>query len=230
MKLILFDIDGTLISAGLAPRRAFEKAFEECFSCAPKTEGVKTQGVTDPNIRRSVALATFGRDLSASEYRALNGRYVELLELEIQMEPHYRVLPGIEALLLALKSSPDVLLGLQTGNIEPAVRPKLRRGGLEGFFLLGGFGTDSSERDQIVAAAIARASALLPHDVSLSEVVVIGDTPHDIQAGKMVNATTFGVATGIYSVADLEAEGPHRVFADLSDTREVLRQLVGGKR
>ena len=226
MKVLLFDIDGTLIKAGFASRRAFDIAFEEQFGVEANREGVTFYGSTDPDIHHDIAMATFGRNLTPAEHDRLNSRYIELLPAEIADETDYIVLPGVEALLRLLHQRDDVALGLQTGNLEEGAYVKLKRGKLDPYFPFGGFGSDSGDRAQIVKIAVERAERLLDKSIPAHDVTVIGDTPNDIQAGKSYGARTIAVATGIHSEETLLAENPAHVFSDLS-ANDVLSVLMG---
>lgn len=227
MRILLFDIDGTLIDASNAPRRAFCAAFKELFGIEPNFEGVNVHGATDPEIHRNVSFATFNRDLKPNEIAGLRARYIELLYLEIDTEPNYKILPGVEDLLLSLTKRHDVLVGLQTGNIEGAVDAKLGRSNLNQYFTFGGFGTDSYERSQIVTTAIRRAQAIAwDKTFNPSRITVIGDTPQDVKAGIEAGVKTIAVATGVYTTDVLYSERPTHVFPDLSD-KDAFYSAVG---
>lgn len=218
MKIILFDIDGTLINAADADKRAFIRAFKDNFGLEPVVREVNKHGKTDTEITRIIALATFNRELKACELESLNNRYIEILQSEIENESRYRILPGVENLLKSLTKRKDVLVGLQTGNLRGAVEPKLSRGNLLRYFSFGGFGTDSDERSQIITTAIQRAESLL-NDINVrpENVTVVGDAPQDVRAGKAIGAKTIAVTTGIYTRETLALECPSYIFPDLSD-------------
>lgn len=228
MKIILFDIDGTLISAGTAPRRAFERAFREILGVSPVTAGVRTHGATDPQIQQDTAVATLGRSLTNDECTSLNVRYVELLYSEIEWEAEYKIMPGVASLLDYLARQERVALGLQTGNLVEAVPAKLNRGGLSHYFASGGFGSDSFFRVDIIRAAIDRTRAVYAVPSTYQpEVVVIGDAPQDMSAALEVGARPIGVTTGIFTADELAAAGPCTVLRDLSNLHEVI-SLIGG--
>jgi len=226
VRIILFDIDGTLITAGKAPRRAFTQAFQEVLGVVPVTAGVRTHGATDPQIRHDTAMSTFGRSLTDSEYARFNARYVELLYREIDCEAEYQGMPGVGDLLEALSQHEGVALGLQTGNLEEAVPAKLNRGGLTRYFACGGFGTDSSSRPEIIRTAIARTrDAYQIASAQQTDVIVIGDAPQDVGAAMEVGVRSIAVTTGIYTAKELAAAGPCTVLADLSDVQGVISLL-----
>jgi len=227
MKILLFDIDGTLINAGPASGRAFNAAFKELFDIDPVTDGVKIHGATDPQICRDITIATFSRCLTDKEYNQLIDLYVALLYVEIEVEPDYCVMPGVQELLQTLKNHDDILVGLQTGNIEQAVHAKLSRAGLFEFFDFGGFGTDSADRSEIISLALERAKDFHRiREVCLDDVFVIGDSPQDIRAAKKVGVKAIGVETGIYSFEELITEEPHCVVSDLSDVESIYSLFV----
>jgi phosphoglycolate phosphatase len=223
MKIILFDIDGTLVDVGDASKRAFNKAFFEKFNTEPVRDGVRVHGSTDPVIRKNLMLKTFGRDFKDSEYEDLNNRYVELLEQEVLVEEKYLVLPGVSELLEILSKREDVAIGLQTGNIEPAVKHKLGRGQLNKYFYFGGFGSDHEERSEIIKVALERAKWLLDEDFNINDVYIVGDTPFDVEAGKVAGVKTIAVTTGIFSHDELSVSKPDFIFNDLSDRERILQ-------
>ncbi len=219
MKLLLFDIDGTLLQAGPSAESSFESAFEQIFGVANCWGETIPHGRTDPDIVQEICRNNLGREISPEEYQTLTAEYVARLEPTISLCENYRVLPGVLNLLSKLEATAGVHLGLETGNIEHAAYVKLRRGSIDRFFPIGGFGSDNVERSEIVRIATARAKEhyKLPNTFSEQHVVVIGDAPQDVQAGKTFGAKTIAVATGRYSVEHLAEQQPDAVFPDLSD-------------
>jgi phosphoglycolate phosphatase-like HAD superfamily hydrolase len=137
-------------------------------------------------------------------------------------------MPGVLPLLDRLEAENGVLLGLLTGNLAEGAALKLKSGGLDpDRFRVGAFGSDSAHRPDLPPIAARRAQRFFGRLPSGSEVVIIGDTPADIACGECISARAIGVATGAYSVHDLEACGPHAVFGDLSDTDTVLEAILG---
>lgn len=229
MRVVLFDIDGTILWTDGAGRRAVHRALEDVFG-APVPDGLEFDGKTDPQIVRELmqlAGVTHG-DIDGRLEHALE-RYVQLLHTELgALESHDHVLPGIRALLDALESRDDVLLGLLTGNVLPGAVAKLTAVGIDATrFRVGAFGSDHAHRPELPAIARHRAEALLGRQIPGSEVVVIGDTPADLGCGRGIGARAIGVATGRYTVDDLRACGPAAVFEDLSDTDAVVRAVMG---
>ncbi len=229
MKVVLFDIDGTLLWTDGAGRRAVHRALDEVFGPTDRIEH-EFDGKTDPQIVREL-MKLGGIDSEMVEARldfALR-RYVELLQEELASIDHSdKTYPGIAPLLDALEERDDVLIGLLTGNVHEGALAKLDAVGLaRERFKVGAFGSDHADRPELPAIARARAEAMLGHQVAGDDVVVIGDTPADMSCGRGIGARAIGVATGRYSVATLQACNAGPVFADLSDTRAVMRTILG---
>ena len=229
MRLVLFDIDGTILWTDGAGRRAVHRALEDVFG-APPPEGLEFDGKTDPQIvRELMQLAGVAHgDIDGRLPHALE-RYVELLHTELgALDQRDKVLPGIRPLLDTLEARDDVLLGLLTGNVLPGAVAKLTAVGIDANrFKVGAFGSDHAHRPELPAIARARAVALLGYQIAGSDVVVIGDTPADMGCGRGIGARAIGVATGRYSADDLRACGATAVFDDLSDTDAVVRAIMG---
>jgi phosphoglycolate phosphatase-like HAD superfamily hydrolase len=212
--LFLFDIDGTLIHAGGAGRRALEGAMEDHLGGAVKREEpwlgrLKLDGMTDRLIVREAVVA-LGRRFDQALCDRILASYAERLEGEIG-GPGYEVLPGVESALRSL-SARGIAFGLCTGNIARGARIKLRRGGLDRWFGFGdadpnGFAEDGEAREHIVAAALRRASTRLGRALRPEEALVIGDTPRDVAAARAVGCPVLAVATGRFGVAELRREG-----------------------
>ncbi len=229
MKVVLFDIDGTLLWTDGAGKRAVHRALDEVFGPTQRIEH-EFDGKTDPQIVRE--LMTLGGIDDATVDAKLDAalhRYVELLHVELGGADHTdKTYPGIARLLDALEQRDDVLIGLLTGNVHAGALAKLAAVGLEqNRFKIGAFGSDHASRPELPAIARARAEALLGHPVAGDDVVVIGDTPADMSCGRGIGARAIGVATGRYTVRQLEACNAGPVFADLSDTDAVMRAILG---
>lgn len=229
MKVVLFDIDGTLLSTDGAGRRAVHQALEEVFGTAAPN-GHEFDGKTDPQIVRE--LMRLGgiaeEDIDARLPNALR-RYVELLLVELaDIDASGKTYPGIAPLLDALEARDDVLLGLLTGNVHDGAMAKLDAVGIaRDRFKVGAYGSDHANRPELPEIARARAEQLLGHSVPGANVVVIGDTPADMGCGRGIGARAVGVATGRYSVDDLLACNPAAVFETLADTPVVMRAILG---
>lgn len=225
-RLVLFDIDGTLVADGPA-KDAFVTAMVETFGTAGGVERISFAGKTDPQIARELLSGT-GLDRGTIE-RGLDDmwpRYLGYLEAWLVERP-MRVLPGVAALLDALEGYGDVGVGLVTGNIEGGARLKLGSVGLWSRFHIGGYGSDHEERDELPAFALERARARWGRDIRPREAIVVGDTPRDVLCGRAGGIRTLAVATGSYARDELAAAGADHVIEDLTATSEVLSLLVG---
>jgi phosphoglycolate phosphatase-like HAD superfamily hydrolase len=236
-SVLLFDIDGTLISAGGAGRRAVERALADVFGpvVAPRPValgGVRLDGLTDRLIVR-IVVERLGLPFDDASCDEVLRRYVDHLEAEIH-GPGYRVLPGVETLLPALAGE-GAVLGLCTGNVARGARVKLSRAGLDRWFGFGeddvcGFADDGEAREVIVAAAMRRATARLGRRPAPEEVLVIGDTPRDVSAARAAGVPVLAVASGRYSVEELQACGPDHTLPSLEgpEALALLRSVGAG--
>ena len=221
MKLLLFDIDQTLINTGGAGLRALDQACIKLFGLEKAMDGISPHGKTDPAIAREILRVKLGSATPAqSEVVMILEAYLTYLKSEVQSSPTYRVLPGIVSLLMELVTREDVLLGLATGNIELGARIKLDRGGLNPYFSFGGFGSDSEDRTELVRKAAEKAAHKNGGSVSRANIFVIGDTPLDIDAGHRAGFRTVGVATGSYSMEQLLASGATISIPDFAQGRD----------
>jgi phosphoglycolate phosphatase len=211
VKLVLFDIDGTILWTDGAGRRAVHAALTEVFgSVGP--EGTMFDGKTDRQIVR--------------ELMRLDGHADDHIEAPDASPP--RLLPGVKPLLDALEARDDVVLGLLTGNVEPGARAKLAAVGIDfARFRVNAFGSDHELRPELPEIARARGEAALGRPLAGADVVVIGDTPADVQCGRGIGARAIGVATGRYTTAQLAEHGAAAVFQDLTDTAAVVRAVMG---
>jgi phosphoglycolate phosphatase len=229
VKLVLFDIDGTLLLSDGAGRRAIMRALGEVYG-ATGPRDYHFDGKTDPQIvRELMRLAGLQDDHIDAHMQRLFSRYVQCLHEELRRPGHRAyALPGVPALLDALEDEPDVTLGLLTGNLRQGAEAKLQAVGLEtDRFRVGAYGSDHERRPELPAVALARAKAELGIEFPGTHVVVIGDTPADLTCGLGVGARAIGVATGRFSVADLTEHNPMAVFEDLTNTERVVRAIVG---
>lgn len=229
MKLVLFDIDGTLLLSDGAGRRAIMRALREVYG-ATGPDDYHFDGKTDPQIVRELMrfAGLEDRVIDAGMQRLLT-RYVVCLHEELRAPGHTPyTLPGVPELLDALEEEASVTLGLLTGNLEAGAAAKLAAVRLDARrFRVGAFGSDHEHRPELPAVALARARRELGVEFGGDAMVVIGDTPADLTCGRGVGANAIGVATGRFSVEDLSEHAPLAVFEDLSDTRAVLRAILG---
>jgi phosphoglycolate phosphatase len=225
LTIILFDIDGTLILTGGAGSRAMSRAFEDVFAVARAFDGVPMAGRTDLRILED-ASARAGVALNGPARRLFRDRYFERL-LEALSEPGFskRVLPGVQPLLEALASRPDIFLALLTGNCEQGAKLKLEHFDLWRFFRCGAFGDDAQDRNDLFSVAMQRARECGAPEVSAGHVIVVGDTELDVACAAAAGARSVAVATGPSTSSALRQSGADVAFEDLSDTAAFLQLL-----
>ena len=222
-RLLLWDIDGTLISTGAAGQRALVRATAEQFGGNGDLAGVEIAGRTDTGIARQI-LRKYGAPVNDDSVASFLDQYLRLLADELPLREG-RVLPGVLALLQRSAQQPDTTLGLLTGNLERGAKLKLEHYQLWHFFAFGAFSDDHHDRNELGAFAVSRALAGTGIKFGGAQVDVIGDTGHDIACGKAIGARTVAVATGSWSREQLAGHEPDFLFDDLSNVDEVVRTL-----
>ena len=221
-RLLLFDIDGTLLLSGGAGTRALNRTFEEMFGVAGAFTGIAVAGRTDPLILGD-ALDRAGVAADAAARRKFLARYCEHFEREILFPgPRKGLMPGVRRLLDGLRKRPDVACALLTGNIARAARIKLEHFALQRYFACGAYGDDAPRRDDLVPVAVGRARRAGIDVASASQAVVIGDTPLDVQCAAVAGARSVGVATGSFTEEELWRAGADAVLPDLTDPSRFL--------
>lgn len=206
IRAVLFDIDGTLLVTGGAGGVAWQRAFEELYGVEANVAERTDAGMTDPEIAAIVFRAAVGRDGTPQERAKAIGCYLKHLPGAVAESDGYEVMPGIEELLDRLIDSGH-LLGLVTGNIEAAAHIKLARARLNRFFSFGGYGSDSADRIEVTKTALQRGSLVSGGTLADGGCIAVGDTPRDVVAGHGAGLRVVGVATGRYSVEELQAAG-----------------------
>lgn len=227
-RLVLFDIDGTLLTTDGAARRAFHRGLIEVYGTAGPIGTHAFDGKTDPQIARELlTLDGLSSEVVDHGLPALWVAYLRELATEFAYPAHRTsVLPGIRSLLAALEQrTDDVVLGLLTGNIEQGARLKLASARIDNTFHVGAFGSDCERRDGLPAVAATRALEATGVEFVRDRVVIIGDTPNDVTCGRAIGARAIGVATGRYDRAELDAAGAAATFADLADTAAVMASI-----
>jgi len=225
-RLVLFDVDCTLIDAHGAGGRAMFRAIDEIYGVRGELDGYSFHGRTDPAI--IVDLATrWGTPeaLARERLQACLDRYVEILRADIR-DGEVELLPGVHELVTALSIDRRVLLGVLTGNVAGGLALKLAPTGLLPLFKVFASGSDSALRPELPAIAVERAGRLAGHGYVGKEIVVIGDTPADILCGADLAVRTIAVATGRHSVAELAGYAPDHLFVDLGDWRAVVAAIL----
>jgi phosphoglycolate phosphatase len=214
---VLFDIDETLVHTGGAGGRSWTAAFQDLYGIPADIGQHTSAGETDPEVGRETFVGVLKRDPRPDELSKLYARYLWHLSDIIRTAEGYRVEKGVDVLLAKLAAE-GVVIGVISGAMEGAARTKMEPGNLGRYFVFGGYGSDSPDRDEATRAAIRKASLLVGHDLAPDEVFVVGDTPHDITSAHAAGAAGIGVATGKYSVDELEAAGAEAVLTDLTET------------
>jgi phosphoglycolate phosphatase len=228
-RLVLFDIDGTILLTSGAGRRAMLAAVNEVVDLDADATQIRFDGKTDPQIVTEL-LSAAGESVPPSPERiaAICRRYVELLSEELgRPTTRTTVMPGVRPLLDRLSAEEGIVLGLLTGNVVGGAALKLQSAGIDPErFRVGAFGSDSAHRPDLPPIAVERATRYFGRELSGSEVVIIGDTPADISCGECINARAVAVATGGYTLTDLQACRPYAVFEDLSNTVGVMSSIL----
>ncbi|HTN50990.1 MAG TPA: HAD family hydrolase [Anaeromyxobacter sp.] len=230
MRVVLWDVDGTLVDCAGAGRRSLERALaERCGPLDGALAPLRLDGMTDRLIVRE-ALGLLGRPFSDEACAAVLARYLEHLPDELA-RPGYAVLPGVEAALARLRAR-GIPYGLCTGNVAGGARAKLARGGLDHWFewgdrAIGGFAEDGEARERVVESALRRAAARLGRALAPGEALVVGDTPRDVSAAHAVGCPVLAVASGRHGLEELRACGAEAVAASL-ESPAALALLGGG--
>lgn len=228
MKLVLFDIDGTLLSSEGMGRASMQRALDEVFG-SPGNPGYRYDGKTDRQIVREVMrLEGHSDDHIDSRMETLMELYVEGLRAGAESGKfNVKPLAGVPEILDALEVRDDVVLGLLTGNIAPGARIKLTAAGIDpNRFRVNAFGSDHENRPELPGIAQRRASEVLGLSIAGDRLVVIGDTPADIECGRSLGARSIGVASGHYTVEQLMAHNPYAALPSLADTQQVLEAIM----
>jgi phosphoglycolate phosphatase len=225
--VLLYDIDGTLISTAGAGRRAIERAFEERFGRRDVLD-FPFDGMTDPVIVR-MGLRRLGMDGAAleREVEPTLTAYIQVLTAVCATASDFRVHPGIEAALALTVGRDGFAVGLGTGNVAAGARLKLERVGLHDHFSFGGYGSDDGDRPTLLRIGAERGAERLRAPLATCRVVVIGDTPKDIAAAHAIGAEAIAVGTGSFGVEALRSYGPKYAFTNLTHPAAATAILEG---
>lgn len=222
--ILLFDVDGTLVSTGGAARRAIERSFTQAFGIEDAFR-FPFDGMTDRAIvRQALRLANLPADDAAIE--SFLAIYLSVLEEEVANAPYYRLHHGMREAVDTALSRDGFAVGLGTGNVREGARLKLERVGIYDSFSFGGFGCDHEDRPLLIRRGAERGAEQLGVPLSECRVVIIGDTPKDIAAARAIGAESIGVGTGSFGPAQLMACGATAAFRDFSD-EQALATLLG---
>ncbi|MFP4227358.1 MAG: HAD family hydrolase [Salinivenus sp.] len=224
MTLLLFDIDGTLVTVSGAGRAAVAQSLSDLLGFPISTDGISFSGRTDPDILRAV-LSHNGHSPSDDTIQSALERYVAAAQEAIQPE-HVRSLPGIHTLLDALSARPDIHLALVTGNVEPIAYHKLAAVGLDEYFSVGAFGSDHAERSALPPLALRRARRAMGKPFSRERTVVIGDTCRDVDCAKAAGVRSLAVCTGGSPREALDQSNPDGLLPDLTDVDRFLNHVL----
>ena len=222
MRIVFFDIDGTLVLTQGAGKRAIEACLLEHFQVAQPNADIDYGGRTDRSLILELFTLNKLAEPSVDDVGAFFAAYVSCLSTELK-ESKSIVLPGIPALLDALAADSRYRLGIITGNIVEGAQAKLNHHDIAGYFDFGGYGNTAPRREDIAKEGLAAAEEFLGCTVRGDQCLVIGDTPHDIICSRAIDAYSVAVGTGYASPLSLQAEEPTVYFEDLSDTEKVLR-------
>jgi phosphoglycolate phosphatase-like HAD superfamily hydrolase len=230
VRLFLFDVDGTLVTASGAGRLALGRALERVYGTTGPIETYDFRGKTDPRIVWDLmGGAGLAEAAIADRLAACFEAYVAELETLLADGARVRVMPGIAAVVQALAARDDAVVGLLTGNIEPGARAKLRPTGLLPLFRVGAFGSDDMDRRRLPAVACQRAERVVGRRFAFEQVTIIGDTPLDVDCARACGAVAVAVATGFHPAEELAACGPDLFFPDFADVPAALAALTGGR-
>ncbi len=230
-KLVLFDIDGTLIHCGKAPRRAITEAMVAIYGTAGDVNNYPFSGKTDMQIIYDVITgASIEAEIVKSKMREAIQGYLDRLQQTLNPND-VKVLDGIVRLLEDLKDHSQAVLGLLTGNVMEGAKIKLSRAGLDTYFfdgngIIGAFGSDSMSRNDLPALAVQRAFEATGKTFREKDIVIIGDSPYDITCGRSLNVRSIAVATGWHKEDELRTYNPDHLFDNFNDTQAVMSAIL----
>lgn len=223
-KVVLFDIDGTLLNTGGAGQSALECALKSMLTVQTPFSGVLTAGRTDRGIVDEI-FATCGVDNTTESRQQFRDSYLMKLPETLAQKPG-SVLPGVRNLLNRLEHMEEIVLGLLTGNYEEGAWIKLRHFQLDHYFQFGGFGDHHADRGDVARSAVLAAEQRDPQNGRQTQVSVIGDTPADVLCARTIGARAIAVATGSYCADQLLLHAPDHLFSDLEDTAAVIDRIL----
>ena len=224
-KLILFDVDGTLVDSGGAGKEALNRTLLELTGIGNGFHTVSFGGKTDMQILRE-ALSRHGLKMDRRFVLGFFDRYPIHLKAAMATRTS-RLKPSVRDLLRRLQGKNGMFLGLLTGNVEAGARMKLEPFSLNSFFSFGAFGDDEEDRNLLLPVAVRRFTAREGVAVSYSDCIVVGDTPLDVACAKAFEAPCIAVGTGYCPIEDLRATNADLVLEDLTDADLIVRWIEG---
>ena len=225
-RVILFDIDGTLLREGLAPKIAFARALRETYNTSGPVQNFRFAGMTDPEcVVEIMRLAGVADDVIYQRRAECLRRYVDHLAVEMQNHDGAKLFPGVRELLERLNKLERVLVGLLTGNILRGANLKLRRWNLEPYFRFGAYGDDHENRSVLAQIALEKARLLTGEPISGADTTVVGDTPRDVICARAIGARAVVVATGQVSRAELAGSEPDALLESFENHDVALRAM-----
>jgi len=226
MRLALFDIDGTLLREGIAPKLAFARALRETFDTTGPISGFRFAGMTDPQcVAEIMRMAGIADDVIQERRDACLERYVTHLRVEMRNHDGAKLFPGVKELLDRLCGREDVLVGLLTGNVQPGAMLKLDRFKLGDYFRFGAFGDDHEDRCELARIALEKAGRITGRPVRGDQATVIGDTPRDVACARAIGARAVIVATGLVARDELEKAKPDILLESFEDVEGTLQAI-----
>jgi phosphoglycolate phosphatase-like HAD superfamily hydrolase len=225
IRLVLFDVDGTLIRTGGAGSRAFVLAVEDVLGAKVDHSGFSFGGRTDIAICRGLLARGGVSTIEAPLLERVFDRYLFHLERELADRDALRLCTGVTEILAELAASPEFGVGLLTGNVEAAAHRKLAALGIDRYFHFGAFGSDEEDRNLLVPIARRRAAQVYGEGAGDARIVLVGDTPLDIRCARAGGARILAVATGLFDRTQLDPYGPDVLMDDLSRTVDAIAAL-----
>jgi phosphoglycolate phosphatase len=224
--VVLFDIDGTLLSSGGAGAASWREAFDDLYGIPADIGKFTDAGMTEPEVARLTFEKVIGHEPSRRELARLMSTRLRYLRQTVAQSKRFRVLPGVKETLDRL-SAEGYLLGITTGGVEAAAHIKLGRAKLSHYFCFGGYGSDSANRTTLTRKALERAGNLLGEQLDPQEALVVGDTPLDIDAAHGAGTVAVAVATGHFTTDELRAAGADYVLGSLEEKLPLSEAVPG---
>jgi len=225
-KLVLFDIDGTLLTVNSINRRILADALKEVYGTEGSTSTHNFAGKMDSVIIYEVLQSVGVSDsVIAEKFDKAKQTYIEMFLLHARLSDII-LMDGIRNLLDELSAHSEVMLGLLTGNFEASGRQKLLLPEINHYFPFGAFADDAGSRNELPPVAVEKAYQLTGRRFSENDIIIIGDTEHDIACARVLNAKSIAVATGTYSAEELKKHNPHVLYENLTETPIVMSEIL----